>query len=303
MALVNNISYCGKFSFDFFSPALFNNDIFSRFSPFEGVKNKMTLPNLSLSGHTVPDSCDFSPAGNTTLDPRDLTVCTFKVNDKICIQDIEPTFLSERLRLGSKEPVGPAEFTDYILDQLQRQIANNMQNLLWNGVAGATSGPEYLAECNGLLTAFGASGSGVLGSTGIGVTAGNVITVLSNVYSTIPAAVKSSGYPVQIFASQNVVDAYKLSQVNTNGGLLPTGEKALNFLGLEVVPTPFLPANNIVAMDPRNIAIGVDLMDDMQEVRVIDTTETLGENAIRIVARWKFGVQYRIGSEIVWFRP
>lgn len=302
MAFVNNISYSGKYSFDFFAPALFQNDIMSRFAPFDGVKNQITLPNLTLSGHVTPDSCAFSPAGSITLDPRVLKVCGFKVNETVCKEDIEATFMSERLRLGANAPVGPEEFNNFVLDQLQRRIGNDMQDVLWNGNAGSTAGPAYLNECDGLLVQFGATGAlSVAGATG--VTAGNVIAQLSAAYATIPAAVKDSGAELVIFASQNIVDAYKIAQINTNGGLLPTGDKALNFLGIEIVAAPKMPANNMVIADPRNIAIGFDLLSDSQEVRVIDTSETIGESAIRIAARWKFGVTYRIGAEIVWYRP
>lgn len=298
---VDNINYAGKYSFDFFSPALYNNEIFRRFSPFDGVKNSITLPKVSLSGHVVPDSCDFDPAGSITLDPRVLTVCGFKVNEKLCAEDVEASFLSERLRNGANTPVGPEEFTSYILDQLQMTIQNNMQNVLWNGDAGATGGSEYMEQCDGLITMFETDNT-VVGITGTtAVTSSNVISVMSTVYAAIPATVKSSGAPLTIFVAQNVADAYKLSQISVTGGLLPTGDKALNFLGIEVVAAPYMPANNIVVCDPRNIAIGTDLLSDMNSVQVIDTRTTLAENAIRIAARWKFGVQYRIGAEIVWY--
>ena len=304
MAFVNNISYTGKYSFDFFAPALFQNDIMSRFSPFDGVKNQITLPNVTLAGHVVPDSCAFSEAGSITLSPRVLAVCGFKVNEKLCKEDIEATFLSERLRLGANSPVGPEEFNSFVLDQLQRRIGNDMQDVLWNGNAGSTAGPAYLNECDGLLVQFGATSSGVLSVSGAtAITSANVIAQLSNAYATVPAAVKDSGMPLTIFAAQNIVDAYKIAQINTNGGLLPTGDKALNFLGIEVVAAPKMPTNNMVICDPRNIAIGFDLLSDSQEIRVIDTSETIGESAIRIAARWKFGVTYKIGAEIVWYRP
>ena len=58
----------------------------------------------------------------------------------------------------------------------------------------------------------------------------------------------------------------------------------------------------MVAANPANIWIGTDLESDWANVLVIDTLETIGEAAVRLAARWKFGVQVGVPAEIVYYR-
>lgn len=312
MAFTNNLDWAGQpnFLFDFFSAALYNNGIFARMSPMLGVKNYAPVPKVSISGLLQTDACAYTDQGDITLDPRILTVCHMKINKTICIQDVEPKFLSLRLRQGANSEVGPEEFISYLLSLIQETLSNSLQNIMWNGIAGSTTTETGL--CDGFIYLFGTAGSGVVGITAAsigqstangGATAGNVQGILGAVFSNIPAQVKSQGQNVVFLASQNVVDAYKLSQVNTSGGLLPVGDKALNFLGYEIIPTPYMPTSNVVAADLSNLWYGTDADTDRQELKILDQRNTAGDDSIRIKGRLAFGVQFGVGSEIVWYKP
>lgn len=298
MALTSNITYSGKHSFEFFSAALFDNTILGDFPIFDGVQASLKIPRVTLSGHVVADSCDFSPAGSITLDPVTLSVCSYKVNERICRSEIEPTFLSERLQAGSNNEVAPRDFGTYILNELGGQIGNNMQNAFWNGVAGATTSNPYLNLCDGILTQADEDDT-VIDVSGTTVSVANVEAELAKVFLAIPSNVKSSGKRVIIYVSQNVADAYAVAQGQLAYSLDSTTQKVMRYAGIEMRVAPFMPSNTMFATAVDNIAVGVDLMSDMQEVRVIDTNETLGENAWRIVARWKFGAVIKIGAEAV----
>jgi len=295
--LISNISFNGKDSFDFFSAALFDNSLLSEFQMFDSQQNSLRIPRVTLAGHVVPDSCDFGATGSITLDPAILTVCSFKINERICRSEVEPTYLSNRLPAGSNNDAAPRDFVTYLQNELQGQIGNRMQNVLWNGNSATYSG-TYLGECDGIITQALADSS-VIDVVGTTVSTANVEAELAKVFLAIPANVKSDGKGVKIYASQNVVDAYAIAQGNLAYGLDSASAKEMRFAGIPVVVAPLMPANKMVVTYPSNIAIGVDLMGDMNEVSIIDTRPTLGENAYRVVARWKFGVTYKIGSELV----
>lgn len=295
--LTNNITYCGKFSFDFFSPAIFSNQLFDQVSVADGIKNTMTLPLVTVGNVTVGDSCSFSDLATITLDPRVLAPCTYMFQKEICINTIEPTFLSERLRSGANTVVGPDEFNTYLLGQISALIGQDMQNFFWGGTSG----------CTGIFTILGGAGqtsfaSGVVGVTAAaGVTAGNVYAELAKVYLAIPAKVKDSGRAA-IFVTGEIMDAYLVANaVSTNTAISPANLLNTNYAGLSMFRIKTSNTRRMVAADPKNLWIGTDMLDDMQSVRIVDMSDTTAEPKVRIVARWRFGVQIGVLSEVVYY--
>jgi hypothetical protein len=299
MALSSTVQFVGKQSFDFFSSALFDNSVLSEFQIYDGQQNTIQIPRITLAGHTVADSCDFGATGSIGLSPATLSVCKFKINERVCRSEVEPTFLSQNLQNGSFGEVAPGDFASYVLNDLAGIIGNNMQNVLWNGDTENGALAPYLQLCDGILTTATASGSIRVTATSSAITPANVEGELARVYLTMPSNVKSSGKAWKIYVSQDVADAYVIQQGNLAFGLNSTTSKELRYAGIPLVVAPFMPAKTMFATAPDNIAIGADLTGDWSEVRVIDTLETLGENAWRIVARWKFGVVIKIGAETV----
>lgn len=305
MAFTSNVTYNGKIASEFIAPALLENAVLGRFSLLDGVKNTITVPKVTTSGWTVTETCSFVDGGTETIDPRILSICKYKINREICYSDIEPTFLSERLRAGANSPVLPDDFRDFLVNRMVQTIGNDMQDVAWNGDTGATTSSALIQSCEGLIVKFGASGSGVVGLTGATAAAlstSNVQFELGRVYAAVPETVKSSGQPWVIFASQNIVDLYKLSLAATTGGLFSLGDKPLDYLGVEIVPTPKIPSGTMVAANPTNLWVGTDLLSDETEIKILDMGDTLGYNAARLVAHWKFGVQFGVGAEIVWYK-
>ncbi len=298
MALVSNVTYNGKQSFDFFSAAFYNNDLLPQFNIMTGVKNSEIVPNVSLSGITVADSCDFESAGTITIDPRTISVCSMKINQDICYNEIEPTFLSERMRLGATSPITPSEFTDYVLRIMTEKVGNDVQNIFWNGDTGLTANPT-LSLCNGLIKLLGATSSGVVTVSGTTVSSSNVITELGKVFAAIPEQIAGN---VVIYVPYAIAQAYKIAQAATTGGLFMVGEKELNFNGVPIFVAPFMPANKMVAANPANIWIATDLESDYSSFTVKDLWDITVEPKVRIAARWKFGVQVGVPAEIVYYR-
>lgn len=297
MAITSSITYCGKYSFDFFGPALYNNDLFERLSQAEGIKNTLTLPAVDTANVVVGDSCDFADAATITMDPRTLTPCTWNYREQICLSDVEPLFISERLRDGANAPVGPDDFVNYLVDRVAKKIGNSMQSFFWGGTAG----------CDGIFNILGGTGgtsfqSGVVGVTAAaGVTAGNVMVELAKVYAAIPAAVKQS-QNVTLFVTQDVMDAYLIYNASTTTAVFTSAEKvAPRYLNIPMVLINTSNTRRMVATDAKNLWVGTDLMSDMNEIRVVDMRDTTAENKIRLVARWRFGAQVAVLADTVYY--
>lgn len=297
MAISSSITYCGKYSFEYFGPALYNNDLFERLSQAEGIKNTLTLPSVDTGNVVIGDTCTFSDAGTITMAPRTLSPCTWNYMDKICLNEVEPLFLSERLRNGANSPVGPEDFVNYLVDRVAKQIGNSMQGFFWGGTSG----------CNGIFQILGGTGgtsfqTGVVGVTAAaGVTAGNVMAQLALVYAAIPAKVKQSKN-VTLFVTQDVMDAYLIANASTTTAFFTASERIEpRYLGLPMVLINTSDTRRMVATDAKNLWVGTDLLSDMNEISVVDLKASLGENAIRLVARWRFGAQVGVLADTVYY--
>lgn len=299
MAFTSNITFNGKDSFDYFSAALFDNSILKEFSIYESQQNTLRIPRVTLAGMTQPASCSLGATGSITLDPATLEVCAFQINYEICRSEVEPTYLSIKLPAGANNDALPSDFARFVMSELIATIGNNMQNVLWAGDSATYSG-SYLGECDGLIVQALADSSVIdVAATASTITAANVQTELARVYTAVPAAVKSSGRPWKIYASQEIVDAYLLSQGPSIYGLNVTDPGQLRFAGIPVVVAPYIGTKKMFATYPSNIAVGVDLTSDMANIMMIDQLPLTGINKMIVAANWKFGVTYKIGSEIV----
>jgi hypothetical protein len=59
----------------------------------------------------------------------------------------------------------------------------------------------------------------------------------------------------------------------------------------------------MMAAQKSNLYFATGLLNDMNEVRVIDESEILGSQNVRIVMRMTASVNYGVGSEIVLYTP
>jgi len=71
------------------------------------------------------------------------------------------------------------------------------------------------------------------------------------------------------------------------------------FDGIPLVVANGLTANQMLAAEKSNLFFGTGLLSDTQEVRLIDTSETLGDQNVRIIMRMTAGVQYANVEDIV----
>jgi hypothetical protein len=80
------------------------------------------------------------------------------------------------------------------------------------------------------------------------------------------------------------------------------GAKEPNFLGIPLVWSAGLPANTMVAGVKSNFLLLTDLLDDYETVTVVPQWNVAAVDTLRIAGRFKFGVDYLVGSEIVLFQ-
>lgn len=301
MALIDNTTYTGKDTAGFYSTALIKGTSKEMFTMVPNVKSKVKMAKMDLGNIIQADSCTFSASGDATLAQKDLEVCDLKVNLELCTKDFEVNYLSETLRAGSNNNEIPTEFQAYFLEQVALKISEQLENTVW---LGNPDGSPVVGVCQGLLELFGADGTVIdLAASPASVTAASIMSEVGRVYAAIPKAVKQSKRAT-IFMSIEDGSLYRQALVAANPALIAYNGNSFNLSYIEtpIVEVAGLPAGTMVACDPKNLWYGTDLVSDENSIKILDMSNTTGDETVRFITHFKFGVNYGVGAEIVYFR-
>jgi len=298
-------TYAGEFAGKYVAAALLSAPTLDKglIEVMPNVLYKSVIQKVNTDDILKDATCDFDPTSTVTLTERVLTLEEFQVNLQMCKKDFEQTWQAVEMGYSAFKNI-PASFTDFLIAYAAERVSARIEQNIWAGV-NASSG-----QFAGFQTLFAADGD-VIDVTGTTVTASNVIAELGKVVDAIPAALY--GKPdVYLYVSQNVAKAYvralggfAASGVGANGldnkGTMWYGDQPLFFDGIPVVLAEGLSSNRIVAAQKSNLFFGTGLLSDKNEVRLIDMADIDGSQNFRLVMRMSAGIQYGIGSDIVYY--
>lgn len=299
-AITDNTVYNGRDAVDFFSEALLDGTTIRTFRTIPGVKSKIKLPQYD-AGELIKDAgCSWSPAGEGTLSQKSFEVCDKEFQLELCVTTFEANFLGEYLRAGSNTgEVAPELFTNYMLEQVKKKVQNDLELAVWQGDVTSPTYPTNI--CDGLLLQLTGDATVISAATTFAITLSNVISAITEVYAVIPETIINNPDLV-IYVSTSVYKLYQQAVAAASSEAYYVGAKEPNFLGIPLVWSPGLPANTMVCGVKSNFLILTDLLDDFETVTVVPQWNVAAVDTLRIAGRFKFGVSYLIGSEIVLFK-
>jgi hypothetical protein len=307
MPTVNNITttYAGEARDKFISAALLSS------TTIEGggvevrtqVKFKEVVRRLEIDGIVKNATCDFDPTSTLTMTERILQPEEFQVNLILCKKDYRSGWDSMSMGASAHDSMPPS-FADYLVAYVAAKVAQKNEQNIWRGVNA------NVGEFDGFVTKLTTDAALPAANevTGIAITAANVIAELGKIVDAIPATLYGKE-DLSIYIPQNVYRAY----VRALGGFATGGQGAagykdmgnnqkfgdLMFDGVSLFVANGLPNNVCIAAERSNLFFGTGILDDHAEVKVIDTSETLGDQNVRIVMRFTAGVQYGVVEDIV----
>lgn len=297
-SLTDNTTYCGKNALDFYSRALLQGGSKELFRVIPGVKSKIKLP-IYDSGAIIKDAgCAWSPSGEGTLNQKAMEVCSKDIQLEFCATTFENNFLGEMLKPGHNVEHAPTQFIDYVLDNVANKIQHDLEIAVWQGVATDLNYPYNI--CDGLLKKA-VEANDFVEVFGTAVTTANVVAEITKVYDKIPVTVLNDPN-LTIFVADNIYRAYLQAVANASSEAYYVGAKEANFLGIKLVLAPGMPTNNMVASSTENIVLLTDLLSDEEELNIIPQAQITGVRTVRVSGGFKFGVDYVIGDEFVWYR-
>lgn len=268
------------------------------------IAYKTTMFKLATDDLLKNATCDFDPTSTVTITERYLTLENFQVNLSLCKKDFISSWQSEEMGFSANKVLAKS-FQDYFLAYITEKVASSVEVSIWRG-ATATAG-----QIDGICTLLAAdaalpTANEVAGTT---VTSANVVAELGKIVDAIPAALYGSP-DLKIYVSQNIFKAYVRAlggfsvAATSNSGVDAKGTTWYNggdvtFDGIPLFVANGLASNVAIAAETSNLFFGCGLLNDTNEIRVIDTAETLGDQNVRFVLRAGIAVNYHSVSDIV----
>ena len=299
-------SYAGQWAGKYVSAALLSAPTIEGggVTVMPNIKFKSVIQRLETTNFLQDASCDFQPAGQVNLTERVLEVKDLQVNMTLCKKEFHSTWQSIEMGYSSFDTL-PKSFADYLIAYAAEKVAAANEVSIWQG-NGSLSG-----QFDGLFTTAQndvnlPAGQNIAGGV---INAGNVIPALQSVYDAIPASL--FGKPdLKIYVAQNVLKAYVAALggfsalATSNSGVNAQGTMwynngAVTFNGVPIFMANGLPSSSMMATTTSNLYFGCSLLSDTQEVRVIDTSATLGDDNVRVIMRYAAGAQYGVIEDIV----
>ena len=262
------------------------------------VKHKSVIQKVDVSGLIANATCDFSDAGTVAISERVITLEEFQVNVKFCTKQFVDSWESAELGASTFKNM-PSRFGDFIIGNFADQISASVENSIWQG-GNATAG-----QIDGFETLWAADAD-VIDVTATTVTSSNVIAQLGAILDAAPNTIYGKE-DLTLYVSRNIMKAYVRALAAQGGGyenrvnMWYDMNTPLTFDGIPLFLANGLSDDTAALAQKSNLYFGTNLVSDMNEVRVIDTSETLGDQNARFVSRFAYGIQYGYGAEIVFY--
>jgi hypothetical protein len=242
-----------------------------------GIKGTMNVNLLSetLSVQTGT-TCGWNNAGTVEFTTAPITVQSLKVNQSLCLQELNTLWLGQYLNAGSYNEQAP--FEQAIIDLQTRQIKRYNEDLLWNASSGTStfSGfKELFANTAGVVKLTGQTALCSVTGTSAVEKANNVLAQVDNLINAMDRNIYSRE-DIIIFMSESQYKCYQVSVRNVNNFYI---DSSVNKLGAtnsmlhpqtnyRVVGVPGLNGSNLIVLGAQQyFLVGTDLVSDEDSYR------------------------------------
>lgn len=291
-------NYVDQLSSDIISEAVLTPVTMKYVNVIPGIKGTQ---NVNLLSETLVvqtgTTCGWTDAGDVTFTTAPLTVQSLKVNQSLCLQELNTLWLGQYLNAGSYNETAP--FEQAIVDLQTKQIKRYNEDLLWNASSGSSSFSGFIELINntpGVVTPTGFTFQSLCSVTGSTTQeqANNVLKQIDKLIESLDRNIYDRDDLV-IFMSQTQFKCYLTAIRNVNnfhfseptlGQVFETFHPQTKY---KVVGVPGLNGSNkIVAAPQQYFLVGVDLMSDEDSFR---SWWSMDFQEVRIAVNWKLGTQ------------
>lgn len=255
-----------------------------------GIKSSATINTLNSTIVAQAGACGWNEAGSTELAQQEISVSSIKINESICLNDLEGYYTQVQMRPGSHNEEIP--FESIFADEKAAQVSGLVDDLIWKGdVAGSGN----LALVDGLVKAISGSvdaGAGVDSAMSGSLTASNIIDAVDTMVLEIPTDIINAT-DLTLFLGYDAYRTYAKALRDSNlfhyDG--KEGEDFAMFVpgtNVKVVAQRGLNGTDKMYLTPAsNLVLGTDLLNDTEDFKIWYSQDN---DEVRFLAKWKMGV-------------
>jgi hypothetical protein len=289
-------SYVDQLSPDIISEAVLTPVTMKYVNVIPGIKGTQ---NVNLLSETLAvqtgTTCGWSDQGDVTFTIAPVTVQALKVNQSLCLQELNTLWLGQYLSNGSYNENAP--FEQAIIDLQTKQIKRYNEDLLWNASTGTSTFSGFVEIFNNSTSAVSLTGQTALCSvTGSSTQdkAYNVLGQIDNLINSLDRNVYDRD-DIVIYMSQSQFKCYMTALRNVNnfhfteptlGQVYEVFHPQTNY---KVVGVPGLNGSDLIVIGPMQyMLVGTDLASDEDSFRAWWSQDF---QEVRIMSAWKLGTQ------------
>lgn len=269
-----------------------------------GIKSSATINRLSTTINAQAGACGWSATGSTILDQRTISVDDIKINEPICLNDLEGFYTQVQMNPGSYNTEIP--FEQLFAENKRDQIMALVEDLVWRG--DKVAGTGNLALANGFVKLFNAgitASSAKYGTFSVANAATEIVAKVDEAISKIDTNIIDVD-DLHVFMSYPLYRIYAKALRDANLFHYTGAEnQGLDFsqihpgTNVRVVAVRGLNGVNRFAISPAsNLYVGTDLLSDAEDFRIFYSQDN---DEVRFLAKWKLGVQVAYLEHVVWY--
>ncbi len=255
--------------------------------------------------------CTRTPSGTTSITQRKVTVGQVAVVEDLCVKTLNKKYLSKSLAAGSLAEKQKIPFEKEYTDLKSATISKQLEVAVWqgdtsHGNVNLNKFDGYIKLIDAALTAVNGNNTGI--TTGTGITQSNVISIIANQITRIPADVQGSD-DIRIFVGWDVFSLYVAALTAANMYHYIASEDATKEdVGTLIIPGSYIKltavhgldgTNRIFTMRTSNMYAGVDMENEEEKWEILPDQF---KNYLRFNVEFKYGVNVAFPDEIVSFK-
>ena len=272
---LNGLSnYVDQLSADIVSEAVLSPITMKYVNTVVGIKGTQ---NVNLLSETLAvqtgTTCGWNSEGEVTFTVAPVTVQSYKVNQSLCLQELNQLWLGQYLNAGSYNENAPFEAA--IVDLQTKQIKRYNEDKLWNASTGDSAFSGFIEIFENSTTAVDLTGATALCSVTGSSTQEQAYRVLAQIDNIIKAFNRNifQRDDIIIYMGLNSFKCYLTAIRNTNnfhfteptlGQVYEVFHPQTNF---KVVGCPGITSDFIVGGPMQYMLVGTDLMSDEDSFR------------------------------------